>query len=312
MRRPISLHALHTFESAARHQSYTMAAGELHVTHSAVSQQLRLLEESLGVALFERQGRQMLLTREGTLLYRRLQPALRQIDRAVSEVGALKQAPSITVTTLQSFANRWLLPRIGKFQKLQPHVKVHIQASPGLKNLERAEADIAIRYGRGEWKGCTATKMLDEWVFPVCSPAFNKGRLPTSIANLKRYRILRDDCPTEWNAWAKQVGIDADDFVHAACYSDSNLMLGAATAGQGIAIGRSALVSADLAAGSLLRLFDVIAPAPLSYYVVTAANRAKPAHLQAFEQWLLKEAATFDRRDRRALGLQRDVVNGLT
>jgi LysR family glycine cleavage system transcriptional activator len=299
-----SLNNLHTFETAARHCSYSAAAGELHVTHSAVSQQIRQLEQALGVALFERSGRQMLLTREGALLYRRLQPALRQIDRAVSEVGALKQAPSITVTTLHSFANRWLLPRLAEFQKLQPHVAVQIKASPDLKDLERSEADIAIRYGGGQWKGCEAVKMLDEWLFPVCSPAFNKGRLPSSPASLKRYRILRDDCQMEWNAWTKEAGVDPAEFLHEAYYSDSHLMLGAAAASQGIAIGRSALVSADLAAGRLVRVFDLIVPASYSYYLVTATGRKKPPHLRAFEEWLLKESAVFSRRDSRALGLR--------
>lgn len=298
-----SLNSLHTFETAARHCSYSAAAGELHVTHSAVSQQIRQLEQALGVALFERSGRQMLLTREGSLLYRRLQPALRQIDRAVSEVGALKQAPSIAVTTLHSFANRWLLPRLAKFQKLQPNVAIHITASADVKDLERAEVDIAIRYGKGQWNHCDSVRLLDEWVFPVCSPAFNKGRLPSSPNSLKRYRILRDDCQTEWNAWAKEAGIDPAEFLHEAYYGDSHLMLGAAAASQGIAIGRSALVSADLVAGRLVRVSDLIVPAPNSYYLVTASKRKKPPHLQAFEQWLLKEAAAFDRRERKALGL---------
>jgi LysR family glycine cleavage system transcriptional activator len=117
--RPTPLNTLHAFESAARHGSYSLAAGELHVTHSAISQQIRALEALLGVTLFERRGRQMLLTKEGTLLFRRVQPALQQIGSAVSEVSVLNRAPSITVTTLQSFANRWLLPRLGKFQKMQ-------------------------------------------------------------------------------------------------------------------------------------------------------------------------------------------------
>lgn len=295
------LNALHAFEAAARHSSYSVAADELHVTHSAISQQIRTLESSLGVALFARQGRGMLLTKEGALLFKRIQPALQQISRAVSEVGVIKRAPSITVTTLQSFANRWLLPRMGKFQKLQPHVAVHIQASPDLKNLQRGDADIAIRYGGGAWKGCDAEKVLEEWVFPVCSPAFNKGRLPKSIGSLKRYRILRDDCPIEWNTWAKQAGVDTAEFMHEASYSDSNLMLGAAVAGQGIAIGRSALVSADLAAGRLVRVFDLVAPAAYSYYLVTASDRKKTPQLLAFEQWLQQEAATFTRKERIAL-----------
>ncbi|HYD61482.1 MAG TPA: transcriptional regulator GcvA [Noviherbaspirillum sp.] len=302
--RPPPLNALHAFESAARLCSYTLAAGELHVTHSAVSQQIRSLEDLLGVCLFERRGRQMVLTREGGLLFRRVQPALQQISRAVSEIGVLKRPPAIVVTTLQSFANRWLLPRLSKFQKLQPHVTVHIQASSDLKDLARGQADIAIRYGRGTWKGCESEHLLQEWVFPVCSPGFNKGRLPAAENRLKRHRILRDDCQVEWNAWSRQAGIDPAEFLHEATYSDSNVMLGAAEAGQGIAIGRSTLVAADLVVKRLVRLFDVIAPAPYSYYLVTAEGRKKPPHLQAFEQWLKDEAAAFSRKEMRALGIK--------
>jgi LysR family glycine cleavage system transcriptional activator len=300
--RPASLHALHAFESAARHCSYSLAAGELHVTHSAVSQQIRALEGALGVTLFERQGRQMVLTKEGALLLNRVQPALRQIGRALSEICVLKRAPSITVTMLPSFANRWLLPRMGKFQKLQPEVAVHIHGSADLKDLQRGEADLAIRYGRGVWKGCDAEKLMEEWLFPVCSPDFNRGRLPKTAASLKRYRILSDDCDIEWNAWAKHAGVTTDEFVHGANYSDSNLMLGAAIAGQGIAIGRSTLVSADLAAGRLVRVGEVIAPAPYSYYLVTATGRKKAPQLLAFEQWLRRDAATFERREMKLLG----------
>lgn len=302
--RPTQLNALHAFESAARLCSYTRAAGELNVTHSAVSQQIRSLESALGVSLFQRCGRQMVLTKEGGLLLRRIQPALQQISSAVSEVGVLNRPPSIVVTTLQSFANRWLLPRLGKFQKRQPHVAVHIQASSDLKDLARGQADIAIRYGRGTWKGCDAQPLLQEWVFPVCSPDFNKGRLPATAAGLKRYRILRDDCQVEWSAWGRQAGVDTAEFLHEVTYSDSNLMLGAAVAGQGIAIGRSSLVSAELASGRLVRPFDVIAPAPLSYYLVTAEGRGKSPHLQAFEQWLKEEAGAFARKEMRALGMQ--------
>jgi LysR family glycine cleavage system transcriptional activator len=301
--KPAPLYSLHAFEAAARHCSYSLAAGELHVTHSAISQQIRNLESALGVALFERQGRQMLLTREGTLLFRRIQPALRQIGRAVQEVGVLKRAPDVTVTTLQSFANRWLLPRIARFQKLQPEVAVHIQGSIDLKNLDRAEADVAIRYGKGNWKGCDAELLLQEWLFPVCSPAFNQGRLPAGPAALKRYRVLRDDCMIEWDAWCRAAGIDSDEFVHGSAYSDSNLMLGAAVEGQGIAIGRSGLVHDDLAKGRLVRIAGPIVPAPYAYYLVTATGRKKPSHQQAFEDWLRKEAAAFARKDARALGM---------
>lgn len=302
MRTP-PLNTLLAFESAARLGSYTLAADELNVTHSAISQQLRSLEDALGLTLFERQGRRMLLTREGLLLFKRVQPALQQIGEAMSEVKVMTRTPSITVTTLQSFANRWLLPRLARFQDLQPDVAVNIQASPDLKDLTRGQADVAIRYGRGPWKNCESEPLLEEWLFPVCSPGFNKGRPPTHLSSLKRHRILRDDCQLEWNAWAKHAGIDLSECPRDTTYSDSNLMLGAAIAGQGIAIGRSALVSADLAAGRLIRMFDLIAPAPYSYHLVTAAGRAQAPHLRAFMEWLRAEAVDFARKERRRIGV---------
>lgn len=296
---PTSLNALSTFEAAARHKSYSLAAAELHITHSAVSQQMRILENSLGMRLFERHGRQMLLSTEGAVLYQQIRPALNQISRALAEVGRNQRAPVIKVSTLQSFASYWLVPRLSKFQKLHPGVAVHIQGTQEIKDLERPETDIAIRYGLGKWDGCEAEKLLGDWIFPVCSPHFNKGKLPARMNNLKRYRLLCDDCPLEWNTWARLAGVDTAEFKHETYFSDSNLMLAAAIAGQGIAIGRSSLVAADIAAGRLVRLFDLIAPAEYAYYMVTASGSKKSPALLAFEQWLRREAALFGRKTKK-------------
>lgn len=295
---PPSLNALTTFEAAARNKSYSLAAAELHITHSAVSQQMRLLENSLALRLFERHGRQMLLTEQGALLLQQIQPALKQIFRALSDAGKAQRAPAIKVSTLQSFATYWLVPRLSKFQKRQPGVAVHIQGTQGLQDLERSATDLAIRYGLGQWDGCVAEKLLDDSIFPVCSPHFNKGRLPTDMHRLKRYRLLCDDCPLEWDTWTAMAGIDTAEFKHETYFSDSNLMLAAAIAGQGIAIGRSSLVTADIAAGRLVRLFDVIAPSAYAYYMVTAAGSNKSAPLQAFEEWLRHEAILFSKKPR--------------
>ncbi|MFZ6748884.1 transcriptional regulator GcvA [Undibacterium sp. Ren11W] len=293
-----SLNALSSFEAAARHQSYTLAAAELHITHSAVSQQIRNLETSLGLALFVRRGRQMQLTEAGAALQQQIQPALTQIQRALSEIGKSQHAPAITVSTLPSFATSWLVPRLSKFQKLQPGVAVRIHASQEIRDLERSATDIAIRYGLGNWPGCDAEKFLEDRIFPVCSPNFNKGKLPNNINNLKRYRLLCDDCPLEWNTWSALAGLDSASFKHETYFSDSNLMLAAAIAGQGIAIGRSSLVSADIAAGRLVRLFDIIAPSDYAYYMVTASRKKKSPTVLAFEQWLRREAVLFEKRNK--------------
>lgn len=290
---PTSLNSLATFEAAARHKSYSLAAAELHITHSAISQQMRLLEDAVGVALFERKGRQMQLTPEGTQLLKQIQPALRQITRALAQVQTEKRVPAIRVATLQSFATFWLLPRLGKFQAAHPDLAIHIQAAIGLVNLDKTKTDIAIRFGLGKWDDYDAEKLLDDQLYPVCSPDFNAGRFPASPKQLCNYRILCVENGREWQNWSQVAGIDIASFKHETHHSDSNLMLTAAKAGQGIAVARHSLVAGEIAAGNLVRLFDVIAQSDYSYYLVTPKGLQKNAALQAFELWLQREAQAF-------------------
>lgn len=292
---PSSLNSLTTFEAAARHRSYSLAAAELHITHSAVSQQMRLLEESLGVHLFERKGRQMQLTAEGAQLLKQIQPALRQITRALTQIKQEQRVGEIHVATLQSFATFWLLPRLGKFQSAHPDLAIHIQASLGLVNLDRSANDIAIRFGMGKWDGCDAEQLLDDQIYPVCSPDFNGGRFPTSPAQLRNFRILSVENGREWQLWAQLADVDITHFKHETHHSDSNLMLTAAKAGQGIAVTRHSLVAGEIAAGNLVRLFDLRAASDYNYYLVTAIGLKKSAALLAFEAWLREEAALFMR-----------------
>jgi LysR family glycine cleavage system transcriptional activator len=290
---PTSLNSLATFEVAARHKSYSLAAAELHITHSAISQQMRLLEESLGVALFERKGRQMQLTAEGVQLLKQIQPALRQITRAVAQVKTERRVPAIRVATLQSFATFWLLPRLGKFQAAHPDLAIHIQAAIGLVNLDKTKTDIAIRFGLGKWDDYDAEKLLDDQLYPVCSPDFNAGKFPDHPGQLGNYRILSVENGREWQNWSQLAGVDISLFKHETHHSDSNLMLTAAKAGQGIAVARHSLVAGEIAAGNLIRLFDLIAASDYNYYLVTPKDLKKSDALQAFEDWLKKEASAF-------------------
>ena len=292
---PTSLNSLATFEAAARFKSYTLAAAELHITHSAISQQMRGLEETLGVSLFERRGRQMQLTPEGVQLLKQIQPALRQISRALTQIKSEQRTPAIHVATLQSFATFWLLPRLGKFQSKHPELAIHIHASLGLVNLDRQQIDIAIRFGLGQWDGCDAEKLLDDHLYPVCSPNFNTGRFPNSPKQLGNFRILCVENGREWQRWGALAGISIGDFKHESHLSDSNLMLTAAKAGQGIAVARHSLVAEEIAAGNLIRLFDLMAPSDYNYYIVTTTGLKKNAALISFEQWLRDEAAEFAR-----------------
>lgn len=290
---PTSLNSLVTFEAAARHKSYSLAAAELHITHSAISQQMRLLEDSLGTSLFERKGRQMQLTAEGVQLLKQIQPALRQISRALAQVTTEKRTLAIRVATLQSFATFWLLPRLGKFQAAYPDLVIHIQAAIGLVNLDKTKTDIAIRFGLGKWEDYDAEKLLDDHLYPVCSPDFNGGRFPSNPKQLRNCRILCVENGREWLNWSQFAGVDIASFEHETHHSDSNLMLTAAKAGQGIAVARHSLVAGEIAAGNLVRLFDLIAPSDYSYYLVTPKELQKSPALLAFEHWLKTEANAF-------------------
>jgi LysR family glycine cleavage system transcriptional activator len=290
---PTSLNSLVTFEVAARHKNYSQAAIELHITHSAVSQQMRLLEDALGVVLFERKGRQMELTSHGALLLKQIQPALKQISRALKNIKVESGPPAIRVATLQSFATFWLLPRLGKFQAAHPDLAIHIQAAIGLVNLDRSKTDIAIRFGLGQWEDYDAEKLLDDQLYPVCSPNFNGGRFPTHPNHMYKYRVLSVENGREWHRWGQCAQIDIRHFQHESHHSDSNLMLTAAKAGQGIAVARHSLVAGEIAEGNLVRLFDIIAPSDYSYYLVTPHGLKKNADLLAFEAWLKDEARAF-------------------
>lgn len=290
------LNALHTFEIAARHQSYSLAAQELHITHSAVSQQMRQLEQSLGLALFERKGRQMQLSPAGKQLLQQVQPALQQIQSALEQLRQDKSAPAIKVATLQSFATFWLLPRLGSFQKLHPELTIHIQAAIGLVNLERTKTDIAIRFGLGKWSNCDAEKILDDQLYTVCSPDFNRGHWPQNPAQLRDYRVLAVEHGREWQNWSDFAGINAQQFKHVVQLSDSNLMLTAAMSGQGIAVTRHSLVAAEIAAGKLVRLFDLIAPSDYSYYLVKPKGQVESPAILAFTNWIKKETQEFARQ----------------
>ncbi len=298
---PPPLHALHTFEVAARHQNYSLAAQELHITHSAVSQQMRLLEQNLGLALFERKGRQMQLSAAGKQLLQQIQPALQQIQTALSQLRQENSSPAIKVATLQSFATFWLLPRLGSFQKLYPELTIHLQAAIGLVNLERTKTDIAIRFGLGKWDNYDAEKLLDDQLYTVCSPDFNNGNWPQQPEHLHEFRVLAVDHGREWQNWADYAGISIQQFKQVVYLSDSNLMLTAALSGQGIAVTRHSLVATEIAAGKLIRLFDLIAPSDYSYYLVKPKGMPVSPALQAFTDWLKKETRRFAQESRRSL-----------
>jgi LysR family transcriptional regulator, glycine cleavage system transcriptional activator len=289
------LAALRTFEAAARHGNFSRAAEELHLTHGAISHQVKSLEQTLGVALFQRGRRGVVPTPEGTALAAAMRDALAQIARGVEAVRA-RPPRALTISVLPSFATHWLIPRLADFQATHPEIEVNIRAGQDLVDFSRDDVDLAVRYGPGTWPGLVATRLMGENVFPVCSPDFAAGRLPRSLAELAQASLLHS--PTQpWDEWFRALGVAPPEVRRGPTFSEAGLLLQAAADGLGVALARSVLVQPDLEAGRLVRPVPQSVPAAFAYYVVYPQEVPVSAQLAALRDWLLARGS--DRRAER-------------
>jgi len=292
MRLP-SLGALRVFEAAARYESFSRAATELFVTHGAVSHQMRTLENELGVPLFERRGKRVMLTHAGRAYADRVREALDQIAQATHQLRAGNRDNRLAISTMPSFAARWLTPHIGTFIERHPELEVELFSSPALVDFGREEMDVALRMGSGNYPGLYVEKLLDDVFFPVCSPSFNGGRLPRTVAEMATMTLLRSE-GEDWEPWFEAAGVSG--FVEprgGLMFQDSSLLLQAAAAGQGIALIRPTLAFNELLAGRVVRLFETTTPCPWNYYFVCPHSALQTPKMQAFRAWLLPEIAAF-------------------
>jgi LysR family glycine cleavage system transcriptional activator len=284
------LGALHAFEAAARHLSFKRAAGDLHVTPGAVSQQIKLLEDRLGVALFVRRPRALELTEAGRLLLPPTQRAFRLLADAVTRVRENNHVKVLTVSTLPSFAALWIVPRLGGFRARQPDIDVRISATPKLADLERDDVDVSIRYGLGHYLGLHSEHLLADDLFPVCSPKLLTGSAPLNKPeDLARHTLLHDELRQEWPLWLRAIGVHGVEATRGTSFSLWELAFQAAIGGQGVALGRSTLVARYLQSGELVRPFEVSSPSELGYYVVCLPERKDEPKIAAFRAWLRAE-----------------------
>ena len=286
-----SLNALRAFEAAARHLSFSRAAEELNVTKAAISHQVKALEVDLGVPLFQRLNRDLVLTAAGQTLFPEVSEAMGIMAAAVKRLHHQDRAGELTVTTMDSFAARWLVPRLGRFRKDYPGIDVRIATSDERVDFARENVDLAVRYGAGSWPGLNVERLMTEEVFPVCAPAMLQSGPPLKRPpDLKNHTLLHDDMREDWRMWlmaANEHGVDADK---GPSYQHSNLVIQAAEQGDGVALARSVLVEDALASGRLVKPFDVSLPVEYAYYVVCPkANLSRPK-VKAFRSWLFREA----------------------
>ncbi len=288
-RRLPSLNGLRAFEAAARHQSFTRAAEELNVTQTAISHQIKRLEEQLGLRLFIRRNRRLLLTEEAQAYLPALRAAFDQLNEATERLLRRDSQGRLTVSTLNSFATKWLVPRLAGFQEAHPELDLRITTSDALIDFSRDDVDVAIRYGLGTWPGLTAEQLVSEDVFPVCSPKLLGGARPLERPeDLARHTLLhhtswRDD----WQMWLTAVGIDTVDASKGLEFDAELTMYQAAMDGLGVALGDAPLVEPDLAAGRLVKPMDIKLPRQAAYYIVAPRETWDHPKIQAFREWLL-------------------------
>ena len=289
------LNALRAFEAAGRHLSFTRAAQELNVTQAAISHQIKSLEEYLGIRLFRRQNRGLLLTDAGQAYLPDVRRAFERLATATDKLQARDASGVLTVSVLPSFGAKWLVPRLARFRLAHPEIDVRLSASEALVDFTRDDVDVAIRHGQGHYPGLSVTPLMREVAFAVCSPALLTGPHPIRTPeDLRRHTLLHDDDETTWAMWLRAAGVDTIDPTRGPFFDDSSMTLHAAVNGQGVALGRSALAHDDLKAGRLVRLFDISLPCRAAYYLVYPEHTASRPKIQAFRQWLLDETGGDD------------------
>ncbi len=288
-RRLPPLSSLRPFEAAARHESFSRAAEELHITHGAVSHQVRALEEHLGATLFARHGKRVTLTAAGRTFAERVRGALEEIAQAADALRARRE-DRLTVSVLPSFASRWLMPRLIRFMDANPKIAVIVSATTALADFSADEVDIAIRFGIGPWPPLVCEKFLDDEYFLVASPTLYRGKLPRTPKELIGARIIREERDL-WEAWFKAAGVRFDTPMQGPSFNDSTFALQAAARGEGIALARRSILGEDLERGTLKRLFDISLPSPTSYWFVSPKETAAMAKVKLFRDWVRTELA---------------------
>lgn len=300
MRSIAHLNALRAFEASARHQSFSLAAQELNVTPAAVGQLVRTLEDWLGSPLFVRStsGRARLVTTE---VAEQALPDIRAgLERLAVGLERLRSGSAggvLTVTVSPAFAAKWLLPRIERFQAAWPETDLRLDTSLKPVDFVAQRIDVGVRYGRGQWPGLAAEKLMDEEVYPVCAPALLATATLQAPDDLRGQVLIHDqsvDTSTgfaSWQAWLRHAGVQGVPTDRGLRINNSAAVLQAAIDGQGVALARSVMAHDDLAAGRLVRLFpQVRLDSALAYYVVYRPECIAQPKVAAFRDWLLREA----------------------
>lgn len=290
------MNALRAFEAAARQLSFTKAAAELHVTQAAISHQVKTLEEHLGLPLFRRLNRRLVLTEAGQRYLPVLREAFDAIDEGTRRLHQDEDSGPLHVSVVPSFAAKWLLPRMSRFRDLHPDIDVMVSANNNLVDFAEGVFEMGIRYGPGHYPDLRSDLLFSDEVFPICSPKLLKGPHPLKTPrDLRHHTLLHDevsrhDESPDWRSWLQAAGVKDVDWRRGPGFSDSSMVIEAAAAGQGVALGHRWLAAADLESGRIVMPFGPVIPSKFAYYVVSPPGAAERRRVRLFREWLLQEA----------------------
>lgn len=291
LRRLPPMAALRAFEAAAQLLSFKSAAGQLHRTPSAISHQIRRLEEDLGASLFHRDPEGLRLTDVGREYYQAVSEALEHLGEATAQLRREHGDRTVTVSMFPSLAVRWLIPRLHDFRERNPDVELELVSSERRADFDSGAIDAAIRFGEGDWAGLRCDPLMFEERMPVCSPGLAEAspRL-RSVEDLRSTVLLHNGAhPGEWAEWLAEAGVEGVSVDRGPVLDASNEVLAAAANGLGVALGRTPLVELDLEAGRLVAPFDASVRTPGRYWLVAPEATADRAALSAFRAWLREQ-----------------------
>ncbi|MBT4888386.1 MAG: transcriptional regulator GcvA [Rhodospirillales bacterium] len=291
-----SLNSLRAFEAVARHQSFSKAAEELHVTQAAVSQQVKTLEADLGSPLFYRANRQVFPTEIAQSGLPDLRVSFDRMARAMSKMRATTRRQVLTIRVEPTFAATWLVARLEDFREASNDVDILVDASLRIPDFERDNIDVAIHFGTGDYPGMNFRELFKDDVFPVCSPELIKGTNPLCEPNdLKNHTLIHlESIPgynewPYWNAWLRAMGVEGVDINRGPRFTDHFMSLKAAREGQGVAMATMAIVADDIADGRLVLPFDLHMKTAYGYYLVWPKGETNKPHSATFRDWICAE-----------------------
>ncbi len=286
--------SLVVFEAAARHLNFTRAAKELGVTQAAVSRQMQLLEEHLGIQLFQRSPRSLKLTAGGQRLHKAVTMGLEHIAGTAAELRRNGPQADLTVSSSVTFASYWLMSRVAKFRAAHPEIELKLVASAPVSDLASAGVDLAVRYGAGRWPGVRSTRLMDNEIFPVCAPSYRpSGDLsrPADLLNEVLLHLLEYDRNwVTWEAWLKSFGVEGRPRQRGLTFDNYLVLIQAALDGQGIALGGGRLAEDFIAQGRLVRPIAATLGSDRGFYLLWPGDHELTEPAQLFREWIIAEA----------------------